>query len=99
MGETDIFSVPVRFAKKKRPSSGAGRDAFQIERLERRQRAADERSDEDGAAGVGDLGVAEVELRELRQPSSWRRRRTCRRRRHHECGEALVAERVARENE
>ena len=39
---------------------GAGRGAVQIELLERRQRAASvERSDEGGAAGVGDLGVAD----------------------------------------
>ena len=35
--------------------------AIQKKRLERRQRAAVERSGEGGAAGVGDLGVAEVE--------------------------------------
>ena len=40
---------------------GARRDAPQLEVLERRQRAAVERSSEGGAAGVGDLGVAEVE--------------------------------------
>ena len=68
---------------------------MQVELLERRQRAAVERSGEGGAAGVGDLGAAEVEPLELRQPSRRRRRRTCRRRRRHEGGEALVAERVA----
>eukprot|EP00964_Phaeocystis_antarctica_P030457 scaffold17209_cov68-Phaeocystis_antarctica.AAC.1 len=73
---------------------GAGRDAVQIERLERRQRAAVERSGESGAAGVGDLGAGEVEKLELRQHSSRRRQRTGRRRRH-EGSEALVAERVA----
>eukprot|EP00964_Phaeocystis_antarctica_P111957 scaffold76200_cov63-Phaeocystis_antarctica.AAC.8 len=78
---------------------GAGRDAVQIERLERRQRAAIERSGKGGAAGVVDVGVAEVEHLELRQPSRRRRRRTCRRRRRHEGGEALVAERVANETE
>ena len=39
----------------------AGRDAVQMEPLERRQRAAVECSGEGGAAGVGDLGVAEEE--------------------------------------
>eukprot|EP00964_Phaeocystis_antarctica_P059522 scaffold35338_cov59-Phaeocystis_antarctica.AAC.8 len=56
------------------------------------------RSGQGGAAGVGDLGVDEVEPLELRQPSSRRRRRTCRRR-SHEGGEALVAERIAPQNE
>eukprot|EP00964_Phaeocystis_antarctica_P136679 scaffold101136_cov68-Phaeocystis_antarctica.AAC.1 len=77
---------------------GAGRDGSQIEPLERRQRAADERSDEGGAAGIGDLGVAEVELLELLQPSSRRWQRTCRRRRQ-EGGEALVADRIMLEIE
>ena len=58
---------------------GAGRDAIQVELLERRQRAAVDRSGEGGAAGVGDLGAVEVEHLELRQPSRRRRRRTCRR--------------------
>ena len=44
-------------------------DAGQGEVLERRQRAAVDRSGEGGAAGVGDLGAAEVEHLELRQPS------------------------------
>ena len=48
-----------------RPQGGfrrlAGGDAIQKELLECRQRAAVERSGEGGAAGVGDLGVAEVE--------------------------------------
>ena len=71
--------------------------AVQKESLERRQRAAVERGGEGSAAGVGDLGAVEVEQLELRQHSS---RRTCRRRRRrHEGGEALVAERVAMENE
>ena len=35
---------------------GAGRGASHRDKLERRQRAAVERSDESGAAGVGDLG-------------------------------------------
>ena len=39
---------------------GAGRAAVQIDRLERRQRPAVERSSEGGAAGVGDIGEAEV---------------------------------------
>eukprot|EP00964_Phaeocystis_antarctica_P117289 scaffold81118_cov62-Phaeocystis_antarctica.AAC.3 len=78
---------------------GAGRDGSQIEVLEHRQSAADERSDEGGAAGVGDLGVAEVDPRELLQPSSRRRRRPCRRRRRQEGGEALVTERVSHEAE
>eukprot|EP00964_Phaeocystis_antarctica_P108736 scaffold73267_cov67-Phaeocystis_antarctica.AAC.2 len=78
---------------------GAGRDAVQVEPIERWQRAAVERSGEGGAAGVGDLGVAEVEARELRQPSSRRRQHTCRRRRRHEGGEALVADWVAVEIE
>ena len=47
---------------------GAGRDAIQVEPLERRHRAAVERSGEGGAAGVGDLGALEVKLLELRQP-------------------------------
>eukprot|EP00964_Phaeocystis_antarctica_P061570 scaffold36809_cov56-Phaeocystis_antarctica.AAC.4 len=55
---------------------GAGRDVVQIERLERRQRAAVERRGEGGAAGVGDLGGAEAEHLELRQHTSRRRRRT-----------------------
>jgi len=46
------------------------------------------------AAVVGDLGHAEVEVLELRQHFSLRRRRICRRRRH-EGGEARVAEWVA----
>eukprot|EP00964_Phaeocystis_antarctica_P015011 scaffold8284_cov50-Phaeocystis_antarctica.AAC.1 len=75
---------------------GAGRDAVQGERLERRERATVERSGQGGATGVVDLSVAEVEQLELLQPSRRRRRRTCRRRRH-EGGEALVAERVALE--
>jgi hypothetical protein len=75
----------------------AGGNAVQKESLERRQRAAVERGGEGSAAGVGDLGVVEVELLELRQHSS---RRTCRRRRWcHEGGEALVAEWVAAETE
>eukprot|EP00964_Phaeocystis_antarctica_P018553 scaffold10246_cov63-Phaeocystis_antarctica.AAC.2 len=79
---------------------GAGRNATQIslkiDEHERRQRAAIERSSQCGAADVGDLGVAEAELPELRQHSSRRRQRTCRRRRRrrHEGGEALVAELV-----
>eukprot|EP00964_Phaeocystis_antarctica_P146537 scaffold112850_cov66-Phaeocystis_antarctica.AAC.1 len=80
---------------------GAGRDAHQIDTLECRQRAAVERSGQGGAAGVGDLGVAEVEPLELRQHSSRRRRRTCRRRRRrcHEGGKALVAKQVVLETE
>eukprot|EP00964_Phaeocystis_antarctica_P151163 scaffold118722_cov60-Phaeocystis_antarctica.AAC.3 len=78
---------------------GAGRGAVQLELLERRQRTAVERRSEGGAAGVGHLGGAEVELLELRQHSSRQRRCTCRRRRHHEGGEALVAEQVAGEIE
>eukprot|EP00964_Phaeocystis_antarctica_P015839 scaffold8755_cov46-Phaeocystis_antarctica.AAC.2 len=75
---------------------GAGGDVIKIvEFLERRQHAAIERSRESGAAGVGDLGVAEAERLELRQHSSRRRWRTCRRRRRQEGNEALVAERVA----
>eukprot|EP00964_Phaeocystis_antarctica_P108109 scaffold72754_cov67-Phaeocystis_antarctica.AAC.2 len=77
---------------------GAGRDACKIDLSKRRQRAAVERGGEGGAAGIGDLGVVEAELLELRQHSS-RRRRSCRRRRRHEGGEALVAERVATETE
>eukprot|EP00964_Phaeocystis_antarctica_P087111 scaffold55232_cov63-Phaeocystis_antarctica.AAC.4 len=77
----------------------AGRNVFKIERFERQQRAAVERSGQGGAAGVGDLGAAEAELLELWQHSS--RRRTCRRRtcRRHEGSEALIAERVVRETE
>eukprot|EP00964_Phaeocystis_antarctica_P064668 scaffold38934_cov55-Phaeocystis_antarctica.AAC.2 len=88
---------------------GAGGGADQNEERKRRQRpaapqpltaaAAVERGGQGCAAGVGDLGAAEVELLELRQSSSRRRRRTCRRRRRHEGGEALVAERVASETE
>ena len=55
---------------------GAGRDTKQVKLLERRQRAAVERSGEGGAAGVGDLGAAEVEPLELRQSSRRRWRRT-----------------------
>ena len=77
----------------------AGRNVDHVDRLERRQRTAIEHSGEGGAAGVGDLGEAEVELPELRQPSCRRRRRTCRRRWCNEGGEALVAEWVARERE
>ena len=51
-----------------------GGDVFKLEHVERRQRAAVERGGEGGATGVGDLGVAEVELLELLQPSSRRRR-------------------------
>eukprot|EP00964_Phaeocystis_antarctica_P056009 scaffold32992_cov48-Phaeocystis_antarctica.AAC.3 len=69
-----------------------------MELLERWQRAAVERRGESGAAGVGDLGVAEEELLELCQHSRRRRQRTCRRRRQ-EGGEALVAERVVNEAE
>eukprot|EP00964_Phaeocystis_antarctica_P051197 scaffold29862_cov51-Phaeocystis_antarctica.AAC.2 len=76
--------------------------------LERRQRAAFERNDQGGAAGVGDLRFAEVEPNELRQHSSRRRLRTCRqvrlrtcrrRRRRHEGGDTLVAERAVPEKE
>ena len=76
----------------------AGGDAIKPELLERRQRAAVERGGEGGTPGVGDLGAAEVEPLELLQPSSRRRRHACRRRRH-EVGEALVAERIASEGE
>ena len=61
-----------------------------MEPLERRQHAAVERSGEGGAAGVGDLVAAEVELLELRQHFSRRRQRTCRRRRRQEGGEGYV---------
>ena len=73
---------------------GAGRGALQTEDLKRRQRVAVKRGGEGVAAGVGDLGVAELERVELRQHSSRRRRRACRRRRRHEGGEALVADRI-----
>eukprot|EP00964_Phaeocystis_antarctica_P075729 scaffold46760_cov39-Phaeocystis_antarctica.AAC.5 len=79
----------------------AGRDAGQaIYVAERWQNIALERSGEGGAAGVGDLGVVEVELLELRQHSSrrWQRTRGQRRWRQ-EGGKALVAERVVRETE
>ena len=69
---------------------GASRGAAQAELLERRQNAVVERGGEGGAAGVGDLGVAEDEALELRQHSSRQRRRTCRRWRQ-KGGEALVA--------
>eukprot|EP00964_Phaeocystis_antarctica_P089994 scaffold57506_cov62-Phaeocystis_antarctica.AAC.7 len=78
-------------------SRGFGRNDSQTKGAERRQRAAVERRGEGGAAGVGDLGVAEVELLELRQHSRRRRRCTCRRRRRHEGGDPLVAERVETE--
>ena len=71
---------------------GTGKDAVQVDLLEGRQRAVVKRRGEGGAAGVGDLGVVEVEHLELRQHSSRRRRR-------HEGGEAPVAERVAKEVE
>eukprot|EP00964_Phaeocystis_antarctica_P021783 scaffold12091_cov69-Phaeocystis_antarctica.AAC.3 len=77
----------------------ASRGTVQIDTPKGRQRDAVERGDEGGAAGVGDLGPFEAEPLELRQPSSRRRRRTCRRQRRHEGGEALVAERVATEIE
>ena len=64
-----------------------GRGAAYKERLERRQRAAAERSGQSGAAGVGDLGAVEREPLELRQRSRRRRRRTCRRRRRQESKE------------
>ena len=64
------------------------------ELLERRQRAAIERSGEGCAAGVGDLGVVDVERPEVRQHTC-RRRRCTYRQRCHKGGEALVAERVA----
>eukprot|EP00964_Phaeocystis_antarctica_P120564 scaffold84286_cov63-Phaeocystis_antarctica.AAC.8 len=73
----------------------AGRGASQIDQLERRQRTAVERDGKGGAAGVGDLGVAEAEPLELRQHTSRRRWRTCRQRRRHEGGEALVTAWVA----
>eukprot|EP00964_Phaeocystis_antarctica_P057225 scaffold33843_cov39-Phaeocystis_antarctica.AAC.2 len=58
------------------------------------------RSGEGGAAGVGDLGVVEAELLELRQHSSRRWQRTCGQRRwRQEGGKALVAERVVSETE
>eukprot|EP00964_Phaeocystis_antarctica_P023864 scaffold13353_cov51-Phaeocystis_antarctica.AAC.1 len=73
----------------------AGSDAIQFEALERRQRAAVEREGKSDASRAGDLGVVEVDVLELLQPSSRQRPRTCRRRRRrHEGGEALVAERV-----
>eukprot|EP00964_Phaeocystis_antarctica_P082094 scaffold51448_cov64-Phaeocystis_antarctica.AAC.10 len=78
---------------------GTGRAAVHIEQHERRKRAVVEPSGEGGAAGVGDLGVVEDEHLELRQPCSRRRQRTCRRRRRHEGGEALVAERIVAEVE
>ena len=59
---------------------GAGGDTIKVEPLERRQRAAVERGDEGGTAGVGDPAVAKVEPLELLQPSSRRRRRAYRRR-------------------
>eukprot|EP00964_Phaeocystis_antarctica_P078954 scaffold49135_cov76-Phaeocystis_antarctica.AAC.4 len=78
---------------------GAGGDAIQVEALKRRQRAAVERGGKSGASRVGHLGVVEVEVLELLQPSSRQRQRTGRRRQHHEGGEALVAERVVAETE
>ncbi len=45
--------------------AGASR-AGKVEELERRQRAAIERSDKGGAANVGDLAEREVEQLELR---------------------------------
>ena len=55
---------------------GTGRGFFETDLLERRQRTALECSGESGAPDVGDLRVVEVELLELRQPSSRHRRRT-----------------------
>eukprot|EP00964_Phaeocystis_antarctica_P023331 scaffold13058_cov72-Phaeocystis_antarctica.AAC.3 len=78
---------------------GTGGGGLQDDSLERRQRASVERSGEGCAAGVGDLGAAEVELLERRQPSSRWLRRTCRRRRRHEGGEALVAEWIEAKSE
>eukprot|EP00964_Phaeocystis_antarctica_P027864 scaffold15712_cov67-Phaeocystis_antarctica.AAC.6 len=73
---------------------------FKNERHELRQRAAVKRGGKSGAADITDPGVAEVERPEHRQHYSRRRQRTCgRRRRRHEGGEALVAERVANEKE
>ena len=72
----------------------AGRDAIQVEVLERWQRAAPQPRGQLSAAVVGDLGGEEVEQLELRQHFSLRLRRFCRRRRH-EGGEGRVAEWVA----
>ena len=71
----------------------AGRDALQVEALERWQRAAPQPRGQVSAAGVGDLGLAEVEHLELRQRFSLSSAcgggaSICRRRRH-EGGEAL----------
>ena len=75
-----------------------GRDAKQAKLPKRRQRAAVKRVGQSGAAGVSDLGEAEIELLEPCQHSSSRRRQcTCQRRRHHEGGDAIVAKRVALE--
>ena len=75
-------------------SRHAGRGAVQVKPPERWQRAAPQPRRQVSAAGVGDLGIDEVEPPELRQQFSLRRRRICGRRRH-EGGEGLVAERVA----
>ena len=76
----------------------AGRDALQVDTFECRQRAIVQRRDQCGAAGVGDLSVAEklaeAERLELRQPWIRQRQRTCQRRRRHKGGEAFVAQRV-----
>ena len=76
--ESSVF-IPRMSLIHDRPRIVAGRDAFEIERPESRQHAAAERGRGSGTAGVGDLGEVEVEVVELLQPSSRRRRLTCRR--------------------
>ena len=66
-------------------------NAVQVKFVERWQRAAPQPGGQVSAAVVGDPGAADVEIGELRQRFSLRRRHICRRRRH-EGGEALVAE-------
>ena len=75
-----------------------------MEHLERRQCATAKGRSETGAASVGDLREAEIESRELPQHTRrrWRQRVPriyWRRRRRHESGEAIVAERVGYESE
>ena len=71
---------------------------MEIEIHERWQRVAVERRGQGGAAGVGNLGVPEREHTELRQHTCVPKR-TRQRRRRHEGGDALVAERAVHEYE
>ena len=80
-----LYSVRIQAEARLVHSSSrrvVGRDTVQVYALERWQRAAPQPRGQVSAAGVGDLGAAEVEPLELRQRFSLRRRRICRRRRH-----------------